>query len=192
MAQIFSDGTLGRLRVLGAWVLAATPIVFARPSWAWIAAGVPLVVAGEAVRLWAAGHLQKTVELVTSGPYRYTRNPLYLGRLAIWSGLCVMARLPGGVNGLLLLVGWAIFFGYYLPRKERVEPARLRAAHGERYDRYHRAVPALFPALVPYPSPERRAWSGARCLANREPWMVIALALVVAGLAWRAYSAGAG
>ncbi len=187
-----SERAKGRLRVLGAWGLVAAPIVFARPSFAWIAAGAPLVVAGEAVRLWAAGHLLKTVEFVTAGPYRYTRNPLYLGRLLIFSGLCVMARLPFGLNGLVLLTGWAIFFGYYLPRKERVEPARLRAAHGDAYDRYHRAVPSLFPALVPYPAAQRRPWSGARCLANREPWMVLALALALLWLAGRAYSSGAG
>ena len=93
------------------------------------------------MRFWAAGHLHKNVDLVTSGPYRFTRNPLYLGRLLIFSGLAVMARLPWGLNLVAVLpLGWAVFFLYYLPRKERVEPARLAELHGEALEIQRRFV----------------------------------------------------
>jgi protein-S-isoprenylcysteine O-methyltransferase Ste14 len=181
--------TLGGMRVLAAWAAVAVPLAFARPTPASLAVGLPLLAAGEALRLWAAGHLRKTVELATTGPYSHTRNPLYLGRLAIFTGLCVTARLPYGLHWLLLATGWAIFFGYYLPRKERVEPARLRESHGECYERYHASVPALFPTMRPRSPADGHRWSAERCLANREHWMLAALLAAVAWLVLRAYSA---
>ena len=80
----------------------------------------------------------------------------------------------------------ALFFGHYLPRKERVEPARLREAHGERYERYRRAIPALWPTARPWREQAAVAWSLRRFLANREHWMLIGLAIVTALLTWRA------
>jgi protein-S-isoprenylcysteine O-methyltransferase Ste14 len=176
---------LGRLRLVAIWAGLAALLGFARPTPASLALGAPLVVAGEALRLWAAGHLSKTVELVTSGPYAHVRNPLYLGRLLLLTGLCASARLPHGAHWIVLLAGWSLFFGYYLPRKERVEPARLAALHGERYRRYREAVPALIPRATAYTGAEPRAWSAARARANREHWMVLGLGLALAWLAGR-------
>jgi steroid 5-alpha reductase family enzyme len=126
------------------------------------------------------------VELVTSGPYRYTRNPLYLGRLLIFTGLCLMANPPLAVTLLLLGAGYSIFFGYYLPRKERVEGDRLRQRHGEAFDRYRRAVPALFPSARPYAGYSQAGWSTERMLANREHWMVAGLFVISVFLLLRA------
>jgi protein-S-isoprenylcysteine O-methyltransferase Ste14 len=159
---------------------------FARPTRASVALGATLVVAGEGLRVWAAGHLRKTVELITSGPYAHTRNPLYLGRLLVFTGLCAAARLPYGASWIVLVAGAVVFFAYYLPRKERVEPARLLATHGERYRRYRSAVPALLPRATPYAAADRRAWSAARARANREHWMALALALALGWLVVRA------
>ena len=188
MAEREYNTTVGALRKLGLFAAVAFLLFLARPTPGLFLAGLTLVVAGEAVRFWAAGHLLKTAELVTSGPYRYTRNPLYLGRLLILSGLCVMAHLPYGGSWIALAVGWAAFFGYYLPRKERVEPARLHELHGEPFERYHRAVPALFPSLHPYAEASTQPWSKERMLRNREQWMVIGLMVVSAYFAWRALS----
>jgi len=149
---------------------------------------IVIAAAGEAVRVWAAGHLLKTKELITSGPYRYTRNPLYLGRLLILTGLCVMCRLPYNANWLMLVVGLAIFFGYYLPRKERIEPARLRAVHGEAYERYFRAVPALIPTWRAYPNASNLGWSSDRMLRNREVWMVVGILAITIFLLQKAHT----
>jgi len=180
--------TLGRLRLALVYVLVVGLIVVARPTPISVSVGFPIVVVGEAIRFWAAGHLRKTVELITSGPYRHTRNPLYLGRLLIFTGLCIMARMPYLANLVVLVLGWAVFFGYYLRRKERVEPARLRQTHGEAYERYFRAVPALFPALSPYPEGASIGWASERMLRNREHWMVIGLLAVSLLLLWIAYA----
>jgi protein-S-isoprenylcysteine O-methyltransferase Ste14 len=173
------------------YTMVAALLYFAQPTVASVAIGFGLVAGGEAIRWWAAGYLLKTVELVTNGPYRFTRNPLYLGRLLIFSGLCVMVNLPGGGSWIVLGVGWVLFFGIYLRRKERVEPARLRETHGEAYDRYFRAVPALFPTLRPYPAVEGQRWTAARMRRNREYWMIVGLAAIAAYLLIRALEAGA-
>ncbi|RMH16737.1 MAG: isoprenylcysteine carboxylmethyltransferase family protein [Acidobacteria bacterium] len=180
------DRFRGRLRLLALYALVAFLLYFAEPTVRSVAAGVGFVVLGEAVRFWAAGHLLKTQELVTSGPYRFTRNPLYLGRLLIFTGLAIMVNLPYYGSWIALVGGWALFFGVYLRRKERVEPARLEALHGEAFRRYFEAVPALFPTLRPYAHPSAGRWSAARMARNREHWMVIGLALVTAYLLWRA------
>jgi protein-S-isoprenylcysteine O-methyltransferase Ste14 len=179
---------LGAVRVTSVYVLVAIMLWLARPTPLSVSIGFLFVAAGEAVRFWAAGHLRKTIELITSGPYRYTRNPLYLGRLLIFTGVCIMALLPYAINWIVLVLGYAIFFGYYLRRKERVEPARLRQTHGEPYERYFKAVPALFPTLKPYPEGASIGWSSDRMLRNREHWMFICLSVISAFMLWRSHS----
>ena len=182
-------GIAHRLRLIAFYASIALMIAYARPTTAGVALGFVFVAAGETLRFWAAGHLVKTTELITSGPYRFTRNPLYLGRLLILIGLCVMARLPYHLNWAALAVGLLLFFGYYLPRKERIEPARLQELHGDAYRRYRAAVPALLPTLQPYPEGASAGWSSDRLTRNREHWMVLGLALVTLFLLWRAAGA---
>lgn len=181
---------LGALRLLALWAIVIVILLAARPSVTSVLVGALVVAVGEAIRVWAAGHLVKTTELVISGPYRYTRNPLYLGRLLIFTGLCIMATLPFGLNWVLLALGWVVFFGYYLRRKEKVEPARLERFHGEAYRRYFEAVPALLPKLRPYPGAGGAGWRLAKMLRNREQWMVLLLSLVVLFLFSRARGGG--
>lgn len=181
------DRRLGTLRLVAVYVFVAILIYFARPHPAVVTVGFVVAGLGEALRLWAAGHLLKTRELVTSGPYRYTRNPLYLGRLLILTGIGIAGRLPYFLNTALLVAGYAIFFGYYLPRKERVEPARLREAHGDPYDRYFRAVPALVPRLTPYDAGSSAGWSSDRMIRNKEHWMVVGVIAIFLLLLFKAY-----
>ena len=177
----------GRLRLVLLFVALLALLSIARPTPLSVSIGfIPLAV-GEAIRFWAAGHLFKTKKLITTGPYRYTRNPLYLGRLLIFSGLACMAQLPYQLHWVVLAGGWALFFGYYLPRKERVEPRRLRELHGARYQSYFLAVPALWPRRTPWPEADRDGWYASRMLRNREHWMVAGLALATLFLLWRAY-----
>ena len=64
----------------------------ARPTWRSIALGAIVFVPGLLVRALASGHVQKNEALATSGPYAYTRNPLYLGSLLIGVGFAIAAR----------------------------------------------------------------------------------------------------
>lgn len=174
--------------MLATFVLLLTLIGLSEPTPISVSAGFLFVAAGELLRVWAAGHLVKTERLTTSGPYRYTRNPLYLGRLAIFTGIAIMSRLPYQTHWIVLLCGYLLFFAYYLPRKERVEPTRLRLAHGAAYEAYYRAVPPLFPRRTPWKQGSNSGWHSLRMRRNREQWMVVALALITLFLLWRAYA----
>lgn len=179
---------LRRIAIFG-FVLAMATL--STPTPLSVALGAVLLVAGEAVRIWAAGHLRKSVELVTVGPYRYVRHPLYLGRLLILAGVCAACRFEAGSpylwNGIVLAAALGAFFGYYLPRKERVEPARLRELHGDAYERYHRAVPAIVPSVRPYTEASGSGWSSDRLLGNREHWMAFGLLALTVFLLARAH-----
>jgi protein-S-isoprenylcysteine O-methyltransferase Ste14 len=178
---------LAGFRLTATFAFVVLLVVFAKPKPVEVEVGFVIAALGEVIRFWAAGHLLKTKELITSGPYRYTRNPLYLGRFLILTGLCVMCRLPYFANWVLLAVGYSVFFLYYMPRKERVEPARLRAVHGEAYDRYFKAVPALLPTFKPYASASNLGWSSDRMIRNREVWMVAGILVITLFLLWRAH-----
>ncbi|NJN63483.1 MAG: isoprenylcysteine carboxylmethyltransferase family protein [Acidobacteria bacterium] len=175
-----------RLTLLWASILALA--AFSRPTVTSVAAGAVLLGVGESVRIWAAGHLFKTRELITSGPYRRTRNPLYLGRLLILTGLALMAWFSPLLNATLLCAGWLFFFGYYLPRKERIEPARLQQLHGDAYVAYRETVPALLPTAKPWPDNGVR-WRLDRFIKNREHLTAAGLAAIVLVFALRAAGA---
>lgn len=176
--------TLGRIRLAAVYVFIAVLIDVSRPTRASLLAGATLTLIGEAIRIWAAGHLTKSVRLVTSGPYAYTQNPLYLGRLLILTGLAIAARTEGYLNLLALALGYAVFFFYYIPRKLRVEGGRLAGLHGEAFEQYHRSVPILVPRLRRYPG-GREGWSFRLIVANQEPLVLTGIVLVLALLAWK-------
>lgn len=187
MSETGYNRSMAAVRLTATFAFIVALVVLAKPTPGEVAIGFVIAAVGESIRFWAAGHLLKTKELITSGPYRYTRNPLYLGRLLILTGLCVMCRLPYYANWGLLFVGYAVFFGYYLPRKERVEPDRLRAVHGDAYERYFRAVPALLPTFKPYANASNLGWSSDRMVRNREVWMVVGILAVAVFLLWRSH-----
>ncbi len=175
---------LGIARVVLAYIFVAAIFWLSRPTLPLVAAGAVLVAAGEAVRFWAAGHLLKSKELAVSGPYRYTQNPLYLGRFLILTGFCIMAYFPVGAGGvsvpanlIALVLAYAVFFLYYLPRKIRVEGSRLRELHGGAWELYFKSVPILFPRLTPH-GENLRGWDASRMKRNREHWMLAGVTLV--------------
>jgi protein-S-isoprenylcysteine O-methyltransferase Ste14 len=57
--------------------------------------GAAIAVIGESIRAGAAGHLEKSKEVTQSGPYRYTRHPLYLGSSLIGIGHRRSSPKPG-------------------------------------------------------------------------------------------------
>jgi len=102
--------------------------------------GAAVVIPGLWIRALASGHVQKNEQLATSGPYAYTRNPLYLGSLILALGFALAAR-SWWIAGILIVM----FFAIYLP-VIRGEEAFLRDRFPEFGD-YARQVPRLFPRL---------------------------------------------
>jgi len=192
------DKKLGNLRLALLWIVGLGLVALGcigRPSpLGW---GIGLVVGGcgVAVRSWAAGYLIKSKALITGGPYAYVRNPLYLGRVLIGSGMCIAVRLPEGwglpawpIPNLIALAGfYAFFFGFYMPRKERVEPARLFEYHGEAYTRYQKAVGSIIPNFFRRYDVRNGAWGWAQYHRLKEYNWVIGYALVFTLLGLRAF-----
>ena len=76
-----------------------------------MAIGGAIALVGEMLRIWAAGHLDKGREVTQSGPYRFTRHPLYVGSAIIALGVAVAsARLSVAVIiGVYMAI--AVWFG---------------------------------------------------------------------------------
>jgi protein-S-isoprenylcysteine O-methyltransferase Ste14 len=177
---------LGRVRLAAMYAFIGALLILSRPDRLQLAVGAVFVAIGEGIRMWAAGHLVKSTRLITSGPYAYTQNPLYLGRLLILTGLAIAARAPFYLNLWALAAGYAVFFLYYMPRKVRVEGARLADLHGQAFEIYHGSVPVLFPRLRRHPSSESTPWSFRLMVRNQEPLVLAGLLVVMATLAWKA------
>src|SRR5437773_10178000 len=98
------------LRVPLGFVCAAVFVLLAKPELVTLAAGSVVSILGLALRAWSAGHIRKNDALATSGPYAFTRNPLYLGSFLLGLGFTVAAA-----RWVLGAVFVALFLGIYLP-----------------------------------------------------------------------------
>lgn len=164
---------IARRRVAAGFVVAAVAFVLARPSWLSIAIGAPIALAGESLRIWAAGHLVKGREVTVSGPYRLLRHPLYAGSAIMGGGFVVAAASPlaaGVVLGYLAVM---------ITVAVRLEEATLRADFGEDHARYVAGRAAA----------STRRFSPRRALANREHQAVLGLAVAVLVLCAKAWLA---
>ena len=171
---------VARLRVPFGFVLVIAFAWLSHPSAMSLAAGLPVAAIGLALRAWAAGHLEKNSQLAESGPYRFVRNPLYLGTLLVAAGLAVASR-----RWLLGAIFAAVFLFVYLPVIQ-LEEQHLRGLFPE-YDDYARRVPALlWSGAMPRRSMQKFRWS--LYLRNREYEALLGLlagaAFLVGKLFW--------
>jgi len=142
-----------RTRVPLGFAFAVFYFWLARPTWRSMALGAIVIVLGLLVRAFASGHVRKNEVLATSGPYAYTRNPLYLGSLLISVGFAMVAR--SWWVGIVLAV---MFFGIYFP-VILDEETFLRQKFPD-FDEYARRVPRMFPRLTPHRGAEDSASPG--------------------------------
>jgi protein-S-isoprenylcysteine O-methyltransferase Ste14 len=149
-----------RVRVPLGFVVAAVFLVFARPSWRTLAWSLLPVLAGLWLRGYAAGYVKKNAELTRTGPYAYSRNPLYLGSMSIAFGFAVAAGQPW--LGVLLVV---MFLAIYVPTILS-EETFLRGAFAE-FDAYAKKVPRLLPRLTAARFPDVDAGGVGRFSAER-------------------------
>lgn len=132
-----------RSRVPLGFLFAAAYFWFARPTWISLGVGFAVAAAGVLIRALASGHIRKNAELATTGPYAYTRNPLYLGSIVIAIGFVIAAR-----NIWIGIGALAMFAFIYLP-VIAAEEKYLRSAFPS-YGSYASQVPRLLPRLTPY------------------------------------------
>ena len=132
-----------RWRVRLGYPLALLVLWLARPTPGSIAVGAALGAIGLLIRAAAAGHLHKQEMLTMSGPYAYTRNPLYFGSCVLVLGVAVAAH--SWLAASVLCGYFALFYSVVMRREER----EMFQHHGAAFQEYARKVPLFFPRFVP-------------------------------------------
>ena len=143
---------LARWRVFLGFVFAAVTLWIATPTRTSFVIGTVVVTLGELLRVWAAGHVEKSAEVTRSGPYRFVRHPLYLGSSLIGIGFAAAAR--HWIVAAVVVLYLALTLTSAMVREE----AHLRNKFGDAYDAY----------VEKRSEPMTRRFSWARALRNRE------------------------
>ena len=161
---------LARLRTRLGLVFGAAAFWFAQPTLGSIARGAAIAAVGEALRIWAAGHLHKSREVTASGPYRWFSHPLYVGSSVLGVGLAVASA--SAVAAVLI----AVYLSTTIAAAIRTEEAYLRGRFGDAYRQYKAGhAPAA-----------ARGFSFERAIANGEHRTVAGIAAAVLLLALKA------
>ena len=161
---------LARRRVAIGFIAGLAAIWLSQPTPRTLLIGAAIAVLGEAMRIWAAGHLEKGREVTVSGPYRLTRHPLYMGSTMIGVGLAIASA------SVIVAVLVAAYLVVTLTAAIATEEAHLTAKFGEAYPEYRDGRAAGV----------SRRFSVARAVRNREYRAMIGLAAVLALLSWKA------
>jgi protein-S-isoprenylcysteine O-methyltransferase Ste14 len=170
-----SWSTIARhIRVPLGFVFAVLYFWLAKPTVVSMLLGAALVIPGLVLRALASGHVQKNQQLATSGPYAYTRNPLYLGSLILACGFALASRSWWVVLGII-----GLFLVIYVP-VIRAEEAFLRARFPH-FENYANNVSILLPRLRrPGNTPGRFSWD--LYLMHREYNALLGAAVITAVL----------
>jgi protein-S-isoprenylcysteine O-methyltransferase Ste14 len=160
-----------RIRVPLGFVFAALFLWRAQPTLRSILWSLVAVLPGLALRAYSSGYVNKNEELATSGPYAYTRNPLYLGSLIFALGFI------GAARSWLLLICFVLLFAVIYTPTILSEEAWLRQKFPS-CDDYCRRVPRLLPRLTPADSASHGSFSPALYRKHREYNSLIGAAAV--------------
>src|SRR5579883_1845358 len=168
-----------RTRVPLGFLLAIFYFWFSRPTWASLAAGAILATPGLLLRAYAAGYVKKDRELTITGPYAYTRNPLYLGSVIAAAGCALASR-----NVWIVLAMLILFFAIYIPviRDEEAYLGKIFPA----FAGYRDNVPRLLPRLTAFrssDSAESGTFSRSLYMRHREYNAPMGAAALLAALA---------
>ena len=145
-----------RIRVPMGFAFAVLYLWLARPTLMFMAFSLILVIPGIWLRAYASGYVKKNTELTVTGPYAFTRNPLYLGSMLIAFGFALASR------SIWIAVALAVLFAIIYIPVIHSEEAFLRSRFAD-FDAYAASVPRLVPRLRPVSvatrEPERSAGS---------------------------------
>ncbi len=179
-----SDSRVTRIiykwRVRSGLLFALVTLVFAKPSLFSLLAAFGLALIGLAWRTWASGNLKKEKELTTSGPYNYTRNPLYLGNLILGIAILIAAQ------SWWVLFFFLAYFMIFYPVLVKVEKERMAELFPESYREYSAKVPLFFPSLRARFASEKRRFSWDLYTKNKEYRALIGTILYWIALALKA------
>ncbi len=163
-----------RIRVPLGFVFAVLYLWLAKPTWRFLAFGTVLIIAGLLIRALASGHVRKNEALAITGPYDYTRNPLYLGSLLIGIGFAIAAQ-SLWVGAVLVVM----FFAIYMP-VIRSEEKFLREKFAE-FDDYASRVPRMLPRLTPPGSADDSAGFSMELYLKHREWNALLGSVLLVG-----------
>lgn len=163
---------LARRRVALGFVCGIAALILARPTRDSLLLGGAVAALGEAIRIWAAGHLEKSREVTTSGPYRFTRHPLYAGSIVMTIGFVIAAR------SLAVAILAAAYLALTYTAAIRREEAFLTRKFGEAYPDYKAGRMGAV----------ARAFSVERVIRNGEHRTVAGILAALAILALRVFT----
>jgi len=158
-------------RIRSALVCIILVIALAKPNPYSIGAGILITIVGLLIRAWACVHIRKEKRLAVSGPYRYTRNPLYLGNLII--GIAIAA----GSNSWWVTAVFIAYFLIFYTVAVLVEKDKMEHLFPKEYDDYEKKVPLFFPMLRPYRGLSPIRHDPRLYIENREYRALIGLAI---------------
>jgi protein-S-isoprenylcysteine O-methyltransferase Ste14 len=151
-----------KLRLWAVYPLLIVYFLFARITDFSFTTGALLVLLGTGLRFWASGFISKSRTLAASGPYAYTRNPLYLGNFIIGFGMIV-------ISGNIWLIPYYLVSFYILYRGTiQEEQEGLEKKFADSYRRYLARVPMFLPAFRAFHGQERKAFSLEQSFKNGE------------------------
>jgi protein-S-isoprenylcysteine O-methyltransferase Ste14 len=164
------------------FVFAAVFLWLSRPTWVSLAWSLWVVVPGVWLRAYASGYVKKNAELAVTGPYAYTRNPLYLGSMLIAFGFA------GASRSIWILLALVVLFLLIYAPTIRSEEEFLRSHFGA-FDDYARQVPRLLPRITPakIATGDRGGFSRELYLKHREYNALMGAVAIYAALALRLY-----
>lgn len=168
-----------RIRVPAGFLFAGVYLWLAKPTLRSLLPGSILIITGLMVRGFASGHVKKNEELTTTGPYAYTRNPLYLGSLILAIGFVIASR-----SLIVAVIAFALLFIIYLP-VIRSEEQFLRSKFAE-FEDYARKVPRIIPRIRPY-SGSQNSFDQHLYWKHREYNAAVGSALLIAALLAKIY-----
>jgi protein-S-isoprenylcysteine O-methyltransferase Ste14 len=185
--MIQAAALFARWRVRVGYLLAVFVLWFARPTPKSVAIGSAIGLVGLWLRAYAAGYLHKQEVLTVTGPYAYTRNPLYLGSAILAAGAGVATW--SWISAAILIVYFAVVYSVVMRREE----GELLQHHGAAFKIYAASVPLFLPRLTPGKLFDTRAgkFSVAQYKKNHEYEAALGylLLLIVLLILWRVRAA---
>lgn len=170
MVEIAMPELLSRVRVRTGTMAVVAVVLLAAPTWYSILAGLSLSALGLVMRTWASGHLRKEKKLAVSGPYRYSRNPLYLGNFILGTGIAV------GAYSWWVVALFVLYFAIFYPLAIIQESKRMKELFPEEYEAYRKKVPLFFPSVRKKNDLSSERFSWALYKQNKEYRALVATA----------------
>ncbi|MDE3104804.1 MAG: isoprenylcysteine carboxylmethyltransferase family protein [Acidobacteriota bacterium] len=179
------ESGIGTRQLVAAWLMHTLHLGFENASIAVTSTALLCALLAACLRTWGTAYLGADVmsagamhgdAVVADGPYRYVRNPLYLGTLLHTFALAMIMPPTGAIFAIVAI-------GIIQLRLIGGEEAFLTGKLGQRYRAYQAAVPRLLPSIVPRVAASGRkpAW-GKAILAESYMWGVVVTYVAVGWL----------